>query len=129
MGTDISGWVEIPKFDRWRGVIKIDGLLYRNYLLFELLFGVRNRSFAAPIAEKRGIPHDASPEVLLHFSDSDLHQGTSWVGWDELSVIRWEDYPDITLTTDWQVLFKLMQLLAEQEGIGASRTRLVVGFF
>lgn len=128
MGTDIQGWVEIPKFDIWRGVIKVDGLLYRNYSMFEFLFGVRNRSFPNPIAEKRGLPSDLSWEVREDHLFLEVAHSHSWITWEELSTIRWEQVSDVKLSSDWQLLFTIMTTLAEQEHIGRTKIRLIVGF-
>jgi hypothetical protein len=128
MGTDIQGWVEIPKFDIWRGVIKIDGLLYRNYSMFEFLFGVRNRSFPHPIAEKRGLPSDLSWEVREDRLFLEAAHSHSWLTWEELMVMQWQQVPGVEVSSDWQLLFTLMNTLAQEEHIGLKKIRLIVGF-
>jgi hypothetical protein len=129
MGTDIQGWVEVPKFDYWRGVIKIDGLMYRNYLMFEFLFGVRNRSFPSPIAERRGIPRDHSSEVRKDESFLEDARDHSCILWEELKAIQWADVPRVEVTYDWRLLFRMMEMLAQEEHIGPAKIRLLVAFF
>ena len=129
MGTDICGWVEVPKFEIWRGVIQINGLLYRNYRMFEFLFGVRNHSFPNPIAERRGLPTDLSWQAKQDTLLIEDARDQSWIMWEELKSIQWEMVQDLELSYDWRLLFTLMNTLAEQDYIGPEKIRLIVGFW
>jgi len=118
MGCDIHFYVEIKKDEKWVSAdkwsadpydcgdledigIKWDDRFYtgRNYDLFAMLANVRNgRGFAGvptgtgfiPIAEPRGLPEDASPEVKA-ISDrwnGDGHSH-SWLTLAELLAYDW----------------------------------------
>ncbi|MEV1329889.1 hypothetical protein AB0J20_09975 [Micromonospora costi] len=91
MGTDIAGGVEgrpNGPGSPWRlADISLDALP-RHYDAFGLLFGVRNYAGFEPVAPGRGLPDDASPELLgLQLADSE--HGHTWVSWTELAHIDW----------------------------------------
>ncbi|WBB57197.1 hypothetical protein [Verrucosispora sp. WMMD573] len=91
MGTDIAGGVEIRPHGRGSPWLLADvnpDALPRHYDAFGLLFGVRNFAGFEPVAPGRGLPEDASPELLgLRFGDSE--HGHTWVSWTELDHIDW----------------------------------------
>ncbi|MGC5031868.1 hypothetical protein [Micromonospora sp. DT229] len=90
MGTDIAGGVEIrpcgPGSPWLLTDLSLDDLP-RDYDAFGLLFGVRNYAGFDPVAPGRGLPDDASPDLLALQSD-DEHDHT-WVTWTQLAHIDW----------------------------------------
>ncbi|HEY0698109.1 MAG TPA: hypothetical protein VGD43_09910 [Micromonospora sp.] len=91
MGTDIAGGVEIRPDgpgSSWKlADVSLDALP-RHYDAFGLLFGVRNHAGFEPVAPGRGLPEDASPELLgLQLADSE--HGHTWVAWTQLAHIDW----------------------------------------
>ncbi|MEV0396411.1 hypothetical protein [Polymorphospora rubra] len=91
MGTDIAGGVEIrpngPGSPWLLTDAGVDDLL-RNYDAFGLLFGVRNYAGFEPVSPGRGLPADASTE-LLALRLSDYEHDHTWVAWTELARIDW----------------------------------------
>jgi hypothetical protein len=100
MGVDIRGWVEFGIFWKheqrtfWYGAIKIDILIDRHYNMFHALFGtgLLTRVPFPPVAPNRGTPIDASSEVkkMVASDHPDFH-GHSWITWQELLAIDWEE--------------------------------------
>ncbi|MFJ6370219.1 hypothetical protein ACIQK5_18855 [Streptomyces virginiae] len=101
MGADIHGFIECrctygtldEEDSRWHAAIDLD-LLYggRNYDVFGSLFGVRNYAGFRPLAEGRGLPPDVTTEVRDHYESApDLFHSASWIGWDELSAVDWDE--------------------------------------
>ncbi|SRR5260221_188290 len=93
MGTDIHGWVQVREYpvhspEWWQNVIKLEGMLGRNYGMFGQLFGVRNYEGFAPLAEERGIPDDYQS---YGERDYDYGHSQSWIGWRELVAINWDE--------------------------------------
>lgn len=124
MGTDIDGWIECRRMliddETWEPVMKL-GFVYvgRDYQAFRHLFGVRNTANVQPIAAKRGLPDDASPQVKedARFSGLSAH---SWISWQELKQSDWEG------DASWQATVKVLAILA---GLyGDENVRLVVWF-
>lgn len=109
MGTDIHFYTEVRQDDEWvtaniwkadkeYGYMEADEMYdSRCYSLFGILANVRNGSgFAGcdlgdgfkPIAEPRGIPKDACPEILQEWKDSGDHT-PSWLLLSELLKYNW----------------------------------------
>ncbi|GAB2958220.1 hypothetical protein GCM10027280_53680 [Micromonospora polyrhachis] len=91
MGTDIAGGLEIrpsgPGSPWLLADLSLDALP-RHYDAFGLLFGVRNYAGFAPVASGRGLPEDASSDLLgLQLTDGE-HDHT-WVAWAELARVDW----------------------------------------
>ncbi|MFF2600535.1 hypothetical protein ACFVVB_15785 [Streptomyces californicus] len=94
MGTDMHGFIEC-RWDRWldeddREWFRAVDLshLYngRDYVAFGSLFGVRDTVSFRPLADHRGIPQDASGEVLTTLETwGDDRHGESWITWAELT--------------------------------------------
>lgn len=97
MGSDCHGYLEYryeckeedshkEKYSSWTG-IDIGNILYRNYDIFAMLFGVRNDQGYKPLAYNRGLPSDVSSEVQedewMNDLKSDAHSHT-WVDAKEL---------------------------------------------
>lgn len=86
MGCDIHGHAERRNaHGQWE---RIDGLApfdWRGYGMFGFLAGVRNYSGIRPIAKPRGLPADASREVVEDYEswDGDAHSA-SWLSVEEL---------------------------------------------
>ena len=96
MGTDID--IRIERLNRqghWE-LVPFEGpgqppfppvLLGRNYALFGLLAGVRERLPVNPIAMDRGLP----PGSAVKPGDVDAEEyGVSWVGLEELEAYPWD---------------------------------------
>ncbi|MBM2620535.1 hypothetical protein JIG36_34045 [Actinoplanes sp. LDG1-06] len=92
MGTDIAGGVELRPLgpgSPWRlADVGLDELP-RHYDAFGLLFGVRNFAGFTPVAPGRGLPDDASAELLRLRLTDDEHDHT-WVTGTELAAIDWD---------------------------------------
>ncbi|MFE1318390.1 hypothetical protein [Kitasatospora phosalacinea] len=95
MGTDISGFVECRArygSGAWQAAIDLELLLdSRDYDAFGCLFGVRNYANFRPLAAGRGLPADASAAVLTARDEFPLHSDTTWIGWDELAAVDWDE--------------------------------------
>ncbi|MFJ5548145.1 hypothetical protein [Streptomyces sp. NPDC093225] len=96
MGTDIYGFVECSAEygeEPWQAAIDLD-LLYdgRDYDAFGCLFGVRNFAGFRALAERRGLPPDASSTVRARVEDwgTDAHD-TTWISWAEIGRIDWSE--------------------------------------
>lgn len=65
--------------------------LGRNYEMFAILAGIRNRDGVQPIAEPRGLPGDVSSAVRTYWEHcGDSAQGTAWFLLSELLDFNWE---------------------------------------
>lgn len=86
MGIDIAGWVEVLEFNQWKAVIRVTDIVSRNYDAFGCLFGVMNSACFEPLAAGRGVPDDASDELITDFlSWEDDAFDPTWIGWEELA--------------------------------------------
>lgn len=95
MGCDIHGYIEVKKYDwypGWDVCLDIGSIVGRNYDMFALLFGVRNRASYIPLAERRGLPADISEEAKKDYDEweSDAHS-PSWITWGEIETIKWTE--------------------------------------
>jgi hypothetical protein len=139
MGTDIHGWVEIKTFRpaQWHEIMRLELLIGRNYRVFAFLFDVRNidnhnKPIYTPIASLRGIPIDVSAIVKREATRNKDYQARahSWITWAEIRRINWRALakmkPGVVPGSDWQMLFKIMEALAER--YGDEHVRLVVWF-
>ena len=153
MGCDIHGWVEVKKdyLDWWDGVIRIDRLVERNYVMFACLANVRNYDEVKPISDPRGIPSDVSDEAKKDIEGwgEDGHSH-SWLTWKEIKEYDWsnnkyyehrvieftrngikEVEPEWkpmkeAISSGWELLFDLMERLAKD--YGDENVRLVFWF-
>jgi hypothetical protein len=94
MGTDILGWVELRKDQRWMRAVDIRPFVVRDSDAFGCLFGVNNRTSFSPIAERRGLPADASRlvrEVWDKVSKDPVVHASSWVSLEEIERIDWDE--------------------------------------
>lgn len=103
MGVDILEQYERRQGGRWEVVnlcqddqgtgATCPACLERNAELFGILAGVRSVYHVAPVAPRRGLPEDVSPDVAARWGavqdDPDLF-GVSWVGLDELLAYDWD---------------------------------------
>jgi hypothetical protein len=136
MGVDCYGWVEVcdpqwhyPKaptsFEGWKAVVKIDRIVERNYRVYGFFFGVHDPTHLyTPLAGRRGLPRHVSEEVWQEMDDDATLPAASWVSWSEIKACNWQSA--IELTAGWQLLFTLMESLADQ--YGEQRVRLVIWF-
>ncbi len=86
MGCDIHSFAEKKNAQgQWEVIPDFEPFEDRNYALFGWLADVRNYSGLTPIAERRGIPEDASFEVKDDYEawDCDAHSA-SWLSIEEL---------------------------------------------
>ena len=104
MGCDITSFVEkknreTQKWEVVRDCIKVNGYMkefhgkdlisspfdWRSYDIYGFLAGVRNRSCITPIVEPRGIPDDASEEIIkLYNRDPENCHSSSYLTVEEL---------------------------------------------
>jgi hypothetical protein len=98
MGTDIHGVIECrpeacePATHAWVYAMDLE-LVYqtRNYDAFGCLFGVTNFAGFAPVAADRGLPADVSRRTReLAAGLIPPFFGLSWIGWDEIQAIDWD---------------------------------------
>ena len=98
MGTDIHGHVEVRPYssspEHWQDVMKIDGLLHRNYDMFAFWFGVRNYDeVVQPQFPDRGFPENPSETTKQRFEEYGCEHSPSYMTWAELeNVITSEDF-------------------------------------
>ena len=94
MGCDIHLYVERRQADgSWELVSDDEGDFYdgRNYDMFAIFAGVRNRGGWNPISKIRGIPPDASPgylEIIADALDLDVHSH-SYLTYEDLTGYDW----------------------------------------
>ncbi|MFE1442668.1 hypothetical protein [Streptomyces sp. NPDC058739] len=94
MGTDIHGFVEYRAQTVWRTGSSLAALgLGRDYDGFVCLFGVRDFGGRwRPVVGQRGLPDDVSDVVRAeHASWGDAAFGATWLGWDEVLGIDWDE--------------------------------------
>ena len=95
MGTDIHGWVEVKRNEKygWEAIIFISDFIHRNYDMFGCLFGVRNYAGFRPIAPDRGLPNDISWYVEKDYKEwyDDGAHSVTWITWKEIKSIDWEE--------------------------------------
>ena len=93
MGIDINGWIEVRILDEWRGAVDLTVAGGRDYWVFDCLFGTHRVSSVrfAPLAERRGIPPDPSPEILSDLAGHDRScvENITWLSWAEIVNIDW----------------------------------------
>ncbi|GAB7186761.1 hypothetical protein ATKI12_6592 [Kitasatospora sp. Ki12] len=102
MGTTIQGSVECRTWGpglgveetAWYSAIELSMLgMTRDYSAFACLFGVRDLSTRwQPVAADRGLPADVSDSVRTeHASWGGAAFGATWLGWDEILAIDWDE--------------------------------------
>lgn len=137
MGCDIHGYVEVNKYERsisWYGVVDIGNITTRDYDIFGCLFGVRYAARFEPIAANRGLPNRVSWDVRnIDPEEHPDYHSLSYITAKEIQAINWQaEQPAnlaaqaIAMTKDWQVLFKLIDVLVAEYGI--DNVRMVVWF-
>ncbi|CAM5592043.1 hypothetical protein GCM10010329_48500 [Streptomyces spiroverticillatus] len=150
MSTEFAGMIECrpgarlwgpdDEDSRWQAAIDVLHLNTGNaYAALACLFGVRNSFGFLPLAEDRGMPHDASEGVRTEYAGypgAPDERGTTWITWAELAAADWDGTDrDGTLTrrevagdaTHWGPVWTVMRVLGELHG--AQNVRLVVWFF
>jgi hypothetical protein len=92
MSTIMRGWVEVKDLGDWLGSIEVYKLFCGagNYGMFGSLFGKRNYAEFTPIAEKRGVPPDASKSFKEDLSYWEGHSAT-WITYKEIKAIKWNE--------------------------------------
>jgi hypothetical protein len=105
VAIDLHGRVECRTSPRsapvatWRSAVDIAALrLPRDYDAFGCLFGVTNYAHFRPVAAERGLPTDASDDVVAAHAAAGRHAfGATWLSWPEVEAIDWDEpaeYPD-----------------------------------
>jgi hypothetical protein len=102
-------------------VIQIDHIV-QGVRAFAYLFGETHVQIDEPLAPRRGIPEDASPEVLGKLL-ADGYYAHSWITWKEISESGWQNQG---FSQNWWLLLDMMGRLAEE--YGDDSVRLVVAF-
>lgn len=92
MGCDIHSHAERRNADgKWEDMPDLSPFDWRNYGLYAFLADVRNYSKVAPIAERRGIPGDASAGVRGHHESWELDaHSSSWLSLSELEAFNYD---------------------------------------
>lgn len=86
MGCDIHLYVEVREDGQWVNKPLRHTYDGRNYNLFAILAGVRNRHDILPISDPRGLPPDVSKEVE---GEADGDHSHSWLTLAELMAFDW----------------------------------------
>jgi hypothetical protein len=92
MGCDIHIYVESRYRDgeAWNFMMHEDACYGdRNYELFSILAGVRNRFNITPISEPRGIPDDVDPYLKKNLEQYADHS-FSWLTLKEIKEYKWD---------------------------------------
>jgi hypothetical protein len=143
VGCDIHAYVEVQGDQDWQKVGAVfdnpdyrpesppndwntprtdHPIRWRDYTLFGILAGVRNRSGNQPIAEPRGLPSDVTPDVrrLSEEFGDDGHSHSSLL----LSeILGWEDGFPQWQGDEWGKAIEIMKKLGEPD-----RVRMVFWF-
>jgi hypothetical protein len=139
---DIEGWVEVRRAPsdmdgEWIGVLRLDAVIDVGGPVSEALFGL-TKAFVAgetqttPLAARRGIPANASPQVRSavtadeRFVKSGDMGGHTWASWAEISTIELAD--EVLSQSDWRHVFAFMKSLADDPNMDAKRVRVVCWF-
>lgn len=91
MGCDIHTHAERKNASgQWEKIPKLNPFASRDYGVFGFLADVRNYSDLTPIADRRGVPEDASAEVADDYKtwDGDAHSA-SWLSVAELTAFNY----------------------------------------
>jgi hypothetical protein len=111
VGTDIHPYAEVRRDGAWHlvtdkvfptGFDPAVGIPYRSepfrerdYDMFGLLAGVRNRGYFTPIAPRRGLPDDVSAQVCAEMSRYSDPRDATWTTLAELLAYDYgQDVPD-----------------------------------
>ena len=70
MSYDISGYIEVNNYSRWRIVVDLGPILLNASEESNLLFGLAKFPVDDPNFGDRGIPENCSPEVLREYKES-----------------------------------------------------------
>lgn len=102
MGCDIHCYAEIKKNNKWEevdfGYEIYDG---RNYFLFSVLAGVRNKYKIRPIKEPRGLPDDVCNSIKKGSEDWGIDgHSHSWYTLKELCDFNWNKKNQFTGVVD-----------------------------
>jgi hypothetical protein len=86
MGCDIHSFAEKKDEDgNWEVLPDFEPFEVRSYRVYGWLANVRNYSALTPIAERRGFPEDASPDVKEDYESWDCNaHSASWLSLEEL---------------------------------------------
>lgn len=117
MGCDIHSYAEAKNAQgAWVFIPQISPFDWRNYTTFSFLAGVRNGLGITPIHPKRGMPEDASPEVLAENEQwsGDAHSH-SWLTIQELSDFNYDGLVDYQEPDDLRG--RLAKVLRENAGM------------
>lgn len=131
MGADAHVAVEYKRFDKMWDCWALRLPTSRDYILFGLLAGVRNKTSES--YTPRGIPTDASPEVRKWLEDSDFHSHSWMTPFEFYNVcllyeqsLKRDGYDEYTLSRDWQALAEIMLVLTRH--YGSRNIRIVFAF-
>ena len=133
----MSGYVEVLSYasepgdedEMWMAVISVFPVAMQHYEFFCRLFGVRCDIVQSrlgteivPIAARRGLPKNPSPETYLHVKD---RESISWATGEEVERV----FERVSLDeSDWRWLYLRDSIRLFVSKLGNERVRLVVGF-
>ena len=147
MPLAIHGWVEIIRQDEslqsqehWEAVINIGALIDVADSVSERLFGLSKPAVGDPInvaalAANRGVPPNPSKEFCRDLEEvRDLEGrfgkgefgGYTFAGWHEVVNLGLSDAE--LDSSDWRLVFELVQTLAKDQRLSADKIRLVTYF-
>jgi hypothetical protein len=142
VGTDIHAYVEVQDDRGWQKVGAVfdnpdyrpesplsdwnmprtdHPIRWRDYALFSILAGVRNRAGIVPIAKPRDLPPDVSPEVRRLSEKFDDGHSHSWLLLSE--ILGWEYGFHDWQGDEWGMAIETMKSLGEPD-----RVRMVFWF-
>ena len=144
----VCGWVEVTicqgsdKEDEhaWRGVINLGALIDAPDTVSERLFGlskerVAERAVAKTLAGGRGIPSNPSPEVRAELNRIKQHEheygpgecgGYTFATWQEVKAVDFDG--EALGSSDWKLVFNLLQRLEQDHRFSDDQIRLVVWY-
>lgn len=118
MGCDIHSYAEAKnEKGKWVLIPQVKPFDWRNYTTFSFLAGVRNGMGIKPIHPRRGMPDDASAEVL-HENEGwmgDAHSH-SWLTTEELVDFNYDALVDYLAEPD-DLRGRLSRVLRESAGL------------
>lgn len=91
MGCDIHSNAERKTESGFEKISGLEPFGWRSYGMFGFLANVRNYSDVPPIAERRGVPEDMSPEVAKDYEGWGMGaHGASWLSVEELAAFNYD---------------------------------------
>ena len=144
MGIEIFGWIEIAKHPPdgrgWTGVVALGSLVDQADEVSNALFGFgRVPGTIVPVAARRGLPRDPSPDVQRDVQEIrkfiQEHGDEQFLGF---TYIRYEEVMSADLkafgikklsSSDWALVFGLIDRIRATERLSRASIRIVCWAF